>query len=299
MRRARRRSMLARPPIWRFTVFGREIRPSVCPFDHGSAMAAEIASRSPATPRAKAPTGEDKAVCSQASSRAGSRPRIRAWKPSTASRAATSRGTARSTVATITASARLSLSRASVSSRASARGAGQRVGWALASSRRRRVAHSVTTRRDPAKPAARRRRQSSAPLREPSAHSAFRRSSHGSSELARGRNGSAPPPRATSRTSFRERPVRRTISLIGTPAACSARTAASASTRCVQPSCCSRSAAVRVAGSATPAPSARLIPARERSDSAEGFPRDLIRDSVHQGRETEARWVERSRSGTI
>ncbi len=29
-------------------------------------MAAEIASRSPATPRAKAPTGEDKAVCSQA-----------------------------------------------------------------------------------------------------------------------------------------------------------------------------------------------------------------------------------------
>ena len=91
--------MLARPPIWRFTVFGREIRPSVCPFDHGSAMAAEIASRSPATPRAKAPTGEDKAVCSQVASRADSRPRIRAWKPSTASRAATRRGTARSTVA--------------------------------------------------------------------------------------------------------------------------------------------------------------------------------------------------------
>ena len=42
-----------------------------------------------------------------------------------------------------------------------------------------------------------------------------------------------------------------------------------------------------------------LIPARESFDSAEGFPPGLIRDSLPRSRETEARWVERSRSGTI
>ena len=125
-------------------------------------------------------------------------------------------GTARVTAATTIASARVSVSRASVSNRASVRLPGQRSG-ALPSSLRFRVAHSVTTRSAPGKPSARSRRQSSAPLRQPPSHSALRRWSQGSSELARGRNGSARPPRRTSRTSLRDRPVRRVISLMATP----------------------------------------------------------------------------------
>ncbi len=43
----------------------------------------------------------------------------------------------------------------------------------------------------------------------------------------------------------------------------------------------------------------RLIPARESSDSAEGFPCGLISNSISRSGEMEGRWVGRSRSGTI
>jgi hypothetical protein len=39
-KRARSRSSLARPYIWRFTSFSLVFCPSVCPFDHGSVRAA-------------------------------------------------------------------------------------------------------------------------------------------------------------------------------------------------------------------------------------------------------------------
>ncbi len=71
-------------------------------------------------------------------------------------------GTSISTAAKMIASARVSVSRAKLSNRANARGLGRR-GAAVASSRRRLVAHSVTTRRPPGNPASLSRRHRAAP----------------------------------------------------------------------------------------------------------------------------------------
>src|SRR5512134_1723824 len=90
------------------------------------------------------------------------------------------------------------------------------------SARRRRVVHSVTTRRLPLKPLILRRRQSSAPLRQPASHSWSSLASHGANELMRTRNTSLLSPRTIRRTTCRLQPVRRTISLIGVPRSASA-----------------------------------------------------------------------------
>jgi len=73
------------------------------------------------------------------------------------------------------------------------------------SSRRRRVAHSATTRRDPWNSRIRSQRQSSAPFRQAPVQSASSVSSYGSRMLTRLRKTSSPPPRAIRRTVWRAR----------------------------------------------------------------------------------------------
>jgi hypothetical protein len=94
--------------------------------DHGRSIAAATPARSAATPLAKLAAGDASAVSIHGPRPAPSRWRMRAWNASTRSRAPAIFDAARSAVATISASALRSLSRAVVSRRASARGAGHR-----------------------------------------------------------------------------------------------------------------------------------------------------------------------------
>src|SRR4051812_21403689 len=128
--------------------------------------------------------------------------------------------------------------------------------FAVPSSFRFRVAHSVTTRRPPAKPTTFIARQSAAPLRQPSVHAVSSLVRNGSSELMRLRNMSARAPRTTWRTNPRDLSVRLMISLMATPWAANARMLAFSASRSNHPECCRRSAAVKAAGSTAPPPTA-------------------------------------------
>jgi hypothetical protein len=117
------------------------------------------------------------------------------------------------------------------------------------SSRRRRVAHSATTRRDPWNPCIRSRRQSSAPFRQPPVQSASSVSAYGSRMLTRLRKTSSPPPRAIRRTVWRARLSRRVICLSGVPCSSSRNTASTVFLRCWKFSHRLRSAQLSSAGS--------------------------------------------------
>ena len=172
-------------------------------------------------------------------------------------------GTARSIVPAICATVVVSRLRSTVIMRAMLRAAGglrnRRSPGAGPSSLRRRVAHSVTTRKPPAKPAAFALRHSAAPFRHPSAHAASSCSIQASSELRRLRNTSVRPPRTTCRTTPRDRPVRWAISLIPTLSLAIARIAAFSSLRRTQPECWRVSAQVSRCGSTPPPPRALRI----------------------------------------
>ena len=57
-RRALRRSVFARPSIWRFSVFSRLIWPSVCPFDHGGRDGVVVAAEAAGEGRNQATFGQ-------------------------------------------------------------------------------------------------------------------------------------------------------------------------------------------------------------------------------------------------
>ena len=112
---------------------------------------------------------------------------IMVWNLSMRSRATTSAGAASSMIAIVRATVLDRASRSIVIMRAIPRADGTlrfraSASGAMASSFRRRVAHSVTTRSPPAKPAAFTRRHSAAPLRQPFAQSASSCFRKGSSE---------------------------------------------------------------------------------------------------------------------
>ena len=153
----------------------------------------------------------------------------------------------------------VSWSRASVIMRAMTRAAGTLRSVITASSARRRVAHSDTTRKAPRKPDARNRRQSSVPFRQPAAHSISSCLRNGSNELARGRKTSVRPPRSTSRTILRDCPVCRTIPLMDIPCPASVRIVAFAASRRRQASCWRCSTLVSAVGSLTSARSPTRI----------------------------------------
>src|SRR5260370_24400084 len=92
-------------------------------------------------------------------------------------RASTSVGTRASMAAMVTVSALLRLSRALVINREIVLTEGTFCSCCLVgfSAHRRRVVHSLTTRKEPRKPCPCKRRQSSAPLRQPSVHFASRK----------------------------------------------------------------------------------------------------------------------------
>ncbi len=166
MRRASSRSSFARPYIWRFASFGLVICPSVCPLDQTEAIAARTAAMSFVTPLAKEATrlARDRSI--QASCSVSAFARTIAWKAAIASRASTSRGTPPSIAATVTVSDLDSISRPVVMSRAIvlAEGVRCRPSTSTFSARRRRPAHSETTRKHPRKPRVFKRRHSSQPL---------------------------------------------------------------------------------------------------------------------------------------
>ena len=195
----------------------------------------------------------DRARASQGSRSTEDRLRTRPWKLAMSARASTSDGTPSSIAATVNVSDLDKPSRPMLKRRAVVRAEGVRP-WAPAAAlaaRRRRVAHSVTARKDPRNPGFLHRRHSSAPFRQPADHGS---SSHGrwaSSELSRVRNMSARWPRGTWRTRPRLGPVRHPISLIGRPSFLRPRMAVLAASRRRKPSCWSSSAAT-VAAPTTP-----------------------------------------------
>lgn len=166
MRRASSRSIFARPYICRFTSFSFVICPSVCPLDQAEMIAARTAALSLMIPLAKDATRLAFAHSIQASSSPSSFFRIISWKAAMMLRASTSSGTPSSTAAIVTASDLESASRPVVISRAIvlAEGTRRKVPASAFSARRRRPAHSETTRKQPRKPCLLRRRQSSEPL---------------------------------------------------------------------------------------------------------------------------------------
>jgi len=112
-----------------------------------------------------------------------------AWKRSRASRALISAGTAFLITALIRAVCADPVSRSVVRLGAMVRALSPVPPvWPRFSSRRRRVANSLTMRNEPPKPDAFSRRHSSAPIRQPAFHSASRVSDQASSELWRVRN---------------------------------------------------------------------------------------------------------------
>lgn len=180
------KSSMARPYSWRLIDLWRLTVPSTCPLYHGLEIAAATASSSASTPAAKAASLLLVAVAIHGSRRASSLERIFAWKRSRTSRAATSAGTVRSIKAFTIAVCAEPVSRSVVMLRATVRALIEAAAaWPSFSSRRRRVAHSLTTRSEPAKPDAFSRRHSSAPTRHPAFHSASSASDQASSELWR------------------------------------------------------------------------------------------------------------------
>ena len=128
--------------------------PSVWPLDHDEEIAARTAASSLRTPRAKDAIRLDRAGGSRGPRREMSLSRSMAWNSATRVLASTKAGTPSSTAARVLVSALDSLSRCEVINGAMVRAEGTRrrflsLAW---SARRRRVAHSPTTRREPRKP---------------------------------------------------------------------------------------------------------------------------------------------------
>jgi len=130
------------------------------------------AARGRPTPRANEATRPMPARVSHLSSLSGAIARTIVWNAPTTSRASTSAGTPSSTAATVSVSALVKRSRPVVSHRARVRADGTRCSRSIlaCSARRRRVAHSPTTRSDPRKPCPFALRQSSVALRLPASH---------------------------------------------------------------------------------------------------------------------------------
>ncbi len=174
--RALSRSGFARPYIWRLMSLRRFTFPSTWPLDQGSVIAAAMAALSASTPAAKLARVLFLATAIHGSRRAASLHRIIAWKRSIRSRATINSGTAVSMAALTSAILAGPASRSMVRPRAMVRAlSGDPAGWPRRSSRRRRVAHSLTTRSEAANPGALNLRQSSAPTRQPPVHSASSR----------------------------------------------------------------------------------------------------------------------------
>ena len=139
------------------------------PLDQDRLSAAVTAASSFMTPVAKEATRLDRARSTQVPSSATARLRIMPRKPAMSSRASTSSGTPVSIAATVSVSDLDNASRPTLSRRATVRAEGARpkAPAGARSVRRRRVAHSVTTRKEPRKPCLRSCRHSSAPLCDP------------------------------------------------------------------------------------------------------------------------------------
>lgn len=154
-------SSLARSNICRLTSFKREICPSVWPFDHGCVCAAATAILSFRRPPAMDLRKLRAAASIQVSRSGRFCSRIMAWKRNSRALASSSIGTSASIVATRTASAFVRLSRPVVIRPERIRAEGTLPGdpSGARSPRRRRVAHSPTTRRLPVNPLARSRRR--------------------------------------------------------------------------------------------------------------------------------------------
>jgi hypothetical protein len=203
----------------------------------------------------------DDARTSQGSRSASDLLRTMPWKAAMISCASTSNGTSFSMAATVTTSDRDNPLRSLVRRRATVRAkmVHSNALPSAFSARRRRVAHSVITQREPRNPCALRRRHSSAPLWHPAAHRTSCQGRQISSEFSRVRKMHERWPRKTLRTRPRLYRVRRTISLIGIPSLASPRMIALASSRCSYPSYWMRSPAVSSLGSTVAAPTAQRI----------------------------------------
>ena len=154
------------------TSFSLQIWPSVCPLDHGKAIAASIAALSLDTPLANAATRLAWALLIQASRSARAFRRMMPWNSRIISRASTRTVTPLSMAATVIVSALDSRSRPTVRRRATVRADGARANAAGSafSAFLRRALHSLTARRQPRNPRSRSSRHRADPFRQPASH---------------------------------------------------------------------------------------------------------------------------------